>query len=189
MLNYQYRMNKSIMFLANTLIYANHMKCGNEIVADSLLQLPNYDKLYKENTSHRKYAIIILLSSLLHIIFLVDLILSIITTHSATRPTVLHALQCYTPYSATRHTVLHAFYPFLCALFILPLPLYPVYSTPSSVPCLFYPSLCVPFIGSRVVGFIDKDIKWNVNIMKPLYHLHVTSKCNLPNRIIFKNFI
>ena len=42
-LNQQYRMNKEIMSLANTLVYQNKMKCGNESIANAVLSLPRFN--------------------------------------------------------------------------------------------------------------------------------------------------
>lgn len=40
-LEYQYRMNADIMLLSNSLVYDGMLKCGNEIVANRVLQIPN----------------------------------------------------------------------------------------------------------------------------------------------------
>lgn len=47
-LNYQYRMNSSIMSLMNTLIYENEMKCANDAIASSSLHLPHFLELRKQ---------------------------------------------------------------------------------------------------------------------------------------------
>ncbi|KAG4305313.1 hypothetical protein PORY_001483 [Pneumocystis oryctolagi] len=50
-LEYQYRMNKDIMLLSNTLIYNGKLKCGNEKIA---CNFPNYGSLYILDTLHIK---------------------------------------------------------------------------------------------------------------------------------------
>ncbi|KAL0092965.1 DNA replication factor Dna2-domain-containing protein, partial [Phycomyces blakesleeanus] len=47
-LKYQYRMNKDIMKLCNTLIYDNKLKCGNNQVAMSSLEIPQLNKNLEE---------------------------------------------------------------------------------------------------------------------------------------------
>lgn len=44
-LNVQYRMNESIMSLANSLVYNNSMTCGNSSMTDSCLDLPKYREM------------------------------------------------------------------------------------------------------------------------------------------------
>ena len=53
-LEHQYRMNRDIMELSNTLIYEHRLKCGTEGVAHARLELPNWDELVahvNENTA------------------------------------------------------------------------------------------------------------------------------------------
>ena len=44
-LEHQYRMNKDIMLLSNALIYDHKLRCGTTLVAESSLQIPNFDGL------------------------------------------------------------------------------------------------------------------------------------------------
>jgi len=44
-LSYQYRMNEDIMNVCNELIYQNQLKCGNDLVASSSLELPTPERL------------------------------------------------------------------------------------------------------------------------------------------------
>ena len=58
MLNHQYRMNESIMLLTNTLVYNHRMRCGNEQVAKSKLNLPRYQEVVANYSLKRKYSTI-----------------------------------------------------------------------------------------------------------------------------------
>jgi len=44
-LTFQYRMNRDIMSVCNTLVYANQLQCGDDRVADATLTLPRFDRL------------------------------------------------------------------------------------------------------------------------------------------------
>eukprot|EP00624_Nannochloropsis_granulata_P004146 evm.model.NODE_30790_length_18481_cov_18.195553.8 len=44
-LTFQYRMNRDIMSVCNTLVYANQLQCGDDRVADATLSLPRFDRL------------------------------------------------------------------------------------------------------------------------------------------------
>ena len=44
-LEYQYRMHKHIMLLSNTLIYENRLKCATQEISETLINLPNFDRL------------------------------------------------------------------------------------------------------------------------------------------------
>ncbi|KAF8982827.1 Tripartite DNA replication factor [Haplosporangium bisporale] len=46
-LTHQYRMNKHIMLLSNTLVYENRLRCANEQVANKSLDIPSMDTLWK----------------------------------------------------------------------------------------------------------------------------------------------
>ncbi|KAF8931211.1 Tripartite DNA replication factor [Haplosporangium gracile] len=46
-LTYQYRMNKDVMLLSNTLVYDNKLQCANEEVANKTLEIPDMDKFRK----------------------------------------------------------------------------------------------------------------------------------------------
>eukprot|EP00111_Clytia_hemisphaerica_P000398 TCONS_00001102-protein len=52
-LNQQYRMNKHIMSLANTLVYQNKMKCGNESIANAVLSLPHFNDVNLDSDMKR----------------------------------------------------------------------------------------------------------------------------------------
>ncbi|KAF9086986.1 Tripartite DNA replication factor [Mortierella sp. GBA35] len=43
-LTYQYRMNKDVMLLSNTLVYDNKLQCANEEVANKVLEIPHMDE-------------------------------------------------------------------------------------------------------------------------------------------------
>ncbi|KAF9923605.1 Tripartite DNA replication factor [Linnemannia zychae] len=46
-LTYQYRMNKDVMLLSNTLVYDNKLQCANEEVANKVLDIPQMNKFRK----------------------------------------------------------------------------------------------------------------------------------------------
>ncbi|KAG0333074.1 Tripartite DNA replication factor [Podila horticola] len=46
-LTHQYRMNKHVMLLSNTLVYENRLRCANEQVANKTLDIPSMDTLRK----------------------------------------------------------------------------------------------------------------------------------------------
>ena len=62
-LNLQYRMNESIMSLANALVYNNLMKCGNSAIATSRLCLPKYEQIRERYDKGR--SVLLVLSSLM----------------------------------------------------------------------------------------------------------------------------
>jgi DNA replication ATP-dependent helicase Dna2 len=41
----QYRMNKDVMLVANTLIYDGQLRCGNSMIANQMLNLPHWDRM------------------------------------------------------------------------------------------------------------------------------------------------
>ncbi|KAF9434804.1 Tripartite DNA replication factor [Entomortierella beljakovae] len=47
-LTQQYRMNKDIMLLSNTLVYRNELKCATEEVANKVLEIPSMDNFRKQ---------------------------------------------------------------------------------------------------------------------------------------------
>ncbi|KAF9902786.1 Tripartite DNA replication factor [Linnemannia zychae] len=46
-LTYQYRMNKDVMHLSNTLVYDNKLQCANEEVANKVLEIPDMENFRK----------------------------------------------------------------------------------------------------------------------------------------------
>jgi DNA replication ATP-dependent helicase Dna2 len=48
LLKHQYRMNEDIMLLSNSLVYDGLLKCGNESVANRVLQIPYRNQLASE---------------------------------------------------------------------------------------------------------------------------------------------
>ena len=53
-LTMQFRMNKDIMHLANKMVYEDQLSCGNDTVANSILDMPNYDNAKQSSLLHTK---------------------------------------------------------------------------------------------------------------------------------------
>ncbi len=53
-LQYQYRMNKDIMALANVVIYDQRMRCGTTAVANELLEMPKLETINQPMEHNRK---------------------------------------------------------------------------------------------------------------------------------------
>ncbi|KAG0044717.1 Tripartite DNA replication factor [Gryganskiella cystojenkinii] len=56
-LTQQYRMNKDVMLLSNTLVYQNELQCANEEVANKVLNIPNMEGFHRRVHGHSEIGV------------------------------------------------------------------------------------------------------------------------------------